>query len=267
MWPNRARGHHIWTEKHKPLLLRTLCVSLINVCPSMVLTMEVATLWLASFALAYTVFAQQRLPSFWSQEYANGKHHVTTRWFAYFFFPIWIIVLSCQAAAYATFLQGTPDDNYYAFLIVGIVQIALMHCWNWAWTFPVHPWLAAVFAVMIAGAQLTLLILAIIYNTTNDWVYWMISIPLVWTTIAAIWSIYTAARLGGEFHEIQERVAAKDERLYKLLGLLIKMKDTEFDQLIAYFMSSAGFVERPYAPEIPSELRSRAGRSGMVHFS
>lgn len=232
----------------------------------MVLTMEIATLWLASFAIAYTVFAQQRLPAFWTQEYANGKHHVTTRWFAYLFFPIWIIVLSCQAAAYATFLQETPDDNYYAFLIVGIVSIALMHCWNWAWTFPVHPWLAAVFAIMIAGAQLTLLILVILHASTNNWVYWMVSIPLGWTIIAAVWSIVTAVKLSGDFHEMQQRVAAKDDRLYAFLNVMIGMNDSQFDQLMANFKSSAGYI-RPDVAEIPSDLRSRVGRSGMVHFA
>lgn len=227
----------------------------------MVLTMEVATLWLASFALAYTVFAQQRLPTFYSQEYANGKHHVTTRWFAYLFFPIWIIVLSCQAAAYATFLQETPDDNYYAFLIIGIVQIALMHFWNWSWTFPVHPWLAAAFATLIAGSQVTLLILVSIHSTTNDWTYWMISIPLAWHVVAMIWSFVTAARLGPEFREIQDRVAKKDNRLHKFLQTMSAMPDSTFDNLLGSW-SKFGPVES--TPGEPVDSRYR--RNGMIHF-
>ena len=185
----------------------------------MVLTTEIATLWLASFALTFTVFGAQRLPSFWSQAYANGKHHQTTRWFAYLFFPIWLIVLSCQAAAYATFFQETPNDLYYAFLIVAIAEIGLMHVWNWAWNFPVHPWLAAIAAFLIFGCQLTLLILAILYNTANNWVYAFISIPLAWTAVAAIWSFVAAVRISPEFYKMQAQVSMKDDRLHKLLML------------------------------------------------
>jgi hypothetical protein len=194
----------------------------------MPLTNEVATLWIASFALAYSVFGAQRLPSFWSQEYANGKHHQTTRWFAYLFFPIWMIVLSCQAAAYATFLQEVVNDLYYAFLVVGIAEIGLMHTWNWAWNFPVHPWLAAIVAFLIFGCQLTLLILAIVYDTTNNWVYAFICIPLAWTAIAAIWSIVSAVRISPEFYEMQDRVRMKDNRLHQFL----KMDQQRWDSMM-----------------------------------
>lgn len=185
----------------------------------MPITMEVATLWLASFAFTFTVFGAQRLPSFWSQAYAKGKHHQTTRWFAYLFFPIWLIVLSSQAAAYATFLQEVPNDLYYAFLVVAIVEIGFMHVWNWAWNFPVHPWLAAIAALLIFGCQLTLLILAILYSTANNWIYAFLAIPLAWTAIAAIWSFVAAVRISPEFYKMQAEVSMKDDRLHKILTL------------------------------------------------
>lgn len=230
-------------------------------------TMEVATLWIACFGLLYTVFNSPRLPSFWGQEYANGKHAMTTRWFAYLFFPIWAVVLSCQAASYATFLQETPNDLYYAFLVVGICDVLLMHAWIWAWTFPIHPALAALLAVLIFGTQLTMLILAIVYNTTNDWVYWMIGVALAWKLVAAVWSFVAAVRLTPEFYDMQKSVASKDNILHRLLSAINRMTDSQKANFMQAINSMGGISETARAPyPQTSAVDMRDTRGAHSHF-
>ena len=183
----------------------------------MPLTLELAVAWIATFALSFTVFGGQRLPSFWAEEYAKAKRPIRLGMYGYIFFPIWAIVLSANAASDAIFLQETVTDHYYAYLILTIVSVFFMHAWLWAWNFPVHPTLAAIIAFLIFGSVLAKFIVVLVAGTTNTWFWGLIWIPLAWTFVAMILSIVAAVRLHEEFYDIQRRVAEKNDRLHKMI--------------------------------------------------
>lgn len=179
----------------------------------MPISQEQATLWLASFALTFTVFGASRLPTFWAHQYVQTGGLKMMGTFSYFFFPIWAIVLSCQASLYAVFLQEPTNDLYYAFAILAIAIVGLMHTWNWLWNYPVHPVAAAICAFLIWGCQVAILVILIIYDSPNTLVWPFCVIPLVWFTAAFVLSAYAAYKLSPLWSDIKANVQTLDNTL------------------------------------------------------
>lgn len=176
---------------------------------------EQATLWLASFALTFTVFGAYRLPTFWAHEYVETGMFKMSGTFSYFFFPIWAVVLSFQASLYAIFLQEPSNDLYYAFAILAIAIVGLMHTWNWLWNYPVHPIASAICAFLIWACQVAILVILIIYDSPNTLVWPFCIVPLVWFTAAFVLSAYAAYKLAPKWQEIKQNVQSRDENLNK----------------------------------------------------
>jgi len=230
----------------------------------MSLTQEDATLWLASFALTFTVLDIWRLPSLFALEYAKG-HSTVTQWFQYLYMPIWGITMACQATSWAFFFQETPNDYYTAFLIVAICDVFLIRAWLWAWAEPIHPILSAILAFLIVGTQGTQLGLAVKYSVSSNWVYWMASVALFWKVALAIVMAWAAWELTPHFYEYQRRTAAKDDALNELLESLLQLQPSERASMAQSMVRGQVNVHIAEHSNPATPFNITARRAGVVH--